>query len=190
MDSVVLSAGVAVISALITASVTSWIAERAKVSDELRELRLRVYPVVWNETSTFSRWPRTGATCVDLRGFHAALRKWYYEDGGLYLSENSRARYGELQELAEAHLGTRGIALTEDLPGTAYEDLMESCSAFRTSLTEDLESRRQRSVLWTLSRVRLHRQQRRLAKQRLRAAGAADSGASRPLPHSARRFGE
>lgn len=179
MDPVVLSAGVALVSSLITASVASWIAERAKVGDELRDLRLKVYPMVWNETSTFSRWPRTNATYDDLRGFHATLRKWYYEVGGIYLSENSRARYGELQELAEAHLGTRGVVLAEHLPGAVYEDLMESCSAFRTSLTEDLESRRQRSLLWTLSRAKLHREQRRLAKRRLGAAGAADSGASR-----------
>src|SRR5437762_2234740 len=88
-------AGIALGSSIITAEVNSWLGGRAHTSEELRESRLKAYPSAWLLTAGFSRWPRTTATYADIEGSHRQLRAWYFQDGGLFMSENSRARYGD-----------------------------------------------------------------------------------------------
>jgi hypothetical protein len=170
------TAAAALVSGLVTAAVTGWLAGRAKVAEELREARLRIYPPLWKRTSTLSRWPRTDLTWAGLERLHFDLRHWYYDTGGLYLSENARARYGELQELMAAQLDSSLPQRGDELPASAYDPLMHSASSFRTALTEDLESRRQRSLWWTLSRARIHRTQQRDARRRLAATTAGATG--------------
>ena len=170
MSGALILAIVALISGLITAAVSSWLGGREKAADEVRELRLATYPIVWKRTSTLSRWPRTNLTYADLERFHLDLRKWYYEVGGLFLSEYARERYGDVQQLVDDLLSRDGYGPDDELPTDVYSDLMTMTSAFRTALTEDLESRRQRSLWWTLSRARLHKRQRLEAKQQLDAA--------------------
>lgn len=162
-----ISVVVALVSGLISASVNSWLATRARVSEEMREARLTKYPPLWAKTSMFSRWPRTDATYAHLDSFHRDLRGWFYDVGGLYLSLNSRVRYGELQDIVAAHLRHRPRELGEQIPAAVYDDLMEACSAVRTALTEDLESRRQRSFWSALNRAWTHRRQQVKAQQRI-----------------------
>ena len=105
-------------------------------------------------------------------GLQRDLRRWYFDvGGGLYMSENARDRYGQLQALLAAVIANypklqndRG----QPSDGTSL-DLQESCSALRTALTEDLETRAQRSVLRSirlLGRHFLHhrRGERRIAR--------------------------
>jgi hypothetical protein len=174
-----LTAGVALVSGLISASINSWLTSRAKVNEELRVERLKAYPQIWERTITFSRWPRDERTYDDLRRFHLDLRDWYYKRGGLYMSENSRGRYGDVQELAAVELEQPPPPPTA-LSKERYERLMEACSAFRTGLTEDLESRRQRSLIWSIRKSREHKQDERAAKARVRAARDEAQRAARP----------
>jgi hypothetical protein len=71
------------------------------VAEELRDLRLRWYPPVWKRTSVLSNWPRPNAARENLERLRVDLRAWYFAGGGLYLSENARKRYGELQKLGD-----------------------------------------------------------------------------------------
>ena len=157
------------------ALVSGALATRAKVSEEMRQLRLVSYPVLWKLTSNFSRWPRATNTYADLEKFHRRFRTWYYETGGFQLSDNSRVRYGDVQELMAAYLGApEGQAMPPQpdgpLPDAVYVGLMDACSALRTALTEDLESRRQRSVLHSIRLAGRHRKARDKARVRLAAA--------------------
>jgi hypothetical protein len=172
------SAGIAVDSGFISAALNSWLQGRAQVSTELRESRTKLYPVVWEHTKLVSQWPWTDATFADLERLHLTLRGWYYDEGGgLYLSENSRGRYGDVQALIAAHVRAAETASAQ-LPDAVYEAIANTCSSFRTALTEDLESRRQ-SSLWTAARrAWLHRRQARKARRRIKAAEA--SAGSRP----------
>jgi hypothetical protein len=171
------SAGIAVASGFISAALNSWLQGRAEVSSELREARTKLYPVVWKHTNVVSQWPWTAATFADLERLQLTLRDWYYGGGGLYLSESSRARYGEVQELIAAHVRGAETASAQ-LPDPVYEAIEKTCSSFRTALTEDLESRRQ-SSLWTAARrAWLHDRQKRKARRRIKAAEA--SAGSRP----------
>ena len=96
------------------AFVNGALATRAKVNEEMRKVRLESYPALWKLTAHFSRWPRMTNTYADLEQFHGLFRSWYYDTGGLYLSENARDRYGDTQELMAAHLGAEeGKAMRE-----------------------------------------------------------------------------
>ena len=166
---------VGIAGAVIGAVVNGALATRAKVNEEIRKLRLESYPPLWRLTSHFSRWPRATNTYEDLEQFHRRFRTWYYETGGLFLSENSRARYGNVQELMATHLGAAdGGAMPPQhsgrIPDPVYTGMLEACSALRTALTEDLESRRQRSILYRTKLAFRHRRQRKGAATRLAAA--------------------
>jgi hypothetical protein len=196
MDASITTAVIAGIAAIVggasVALVQGFIASRGKENEELRNWRLKVYPAVWRLTSTVPRWPQADPTYHDLWDVHLALRKWYYESGGLYLSENARARYGEMQELLDAYLDGRDRADETPVPHRAfgaakadspYKALMDTGSAFRTALTEDLSTRRTRSVLWAIVIWRQHRKEQREAKRRLQLA--QDTSVAKGTPKAA-----
>ena len=150
---------------LLVGAAAAWVkavlAIREKVNEELRARRLATYPAVWRESSALSSWPAAQLTRDELSELNLRLRAWYFTRGGLYLSDNSRTRYGELKELIVARLERWPESSDGDglLDRRAYDELAATCSAFRTALTEDLETRRQRSFWWTIARWRRHRRQ-------------------------------
>lgn len=142
---------VAAVGALIGAAINS----RAKIDEGLRAQRLQVYPQLWAHTSIASRWPRTGATWHDLAAVHTMLRHWYYGSGGLFMSERSRDLYGDVQELV-GWLVTGREDSVDQMTSREYEYVMARCSALRTALTQDLETRSSRPM-WNLRRRRERR---------------------------------
>jgi hypothetical protein len=52
-----------------------------------------------------------------------------------------------------------------------YRKIAKTCSAFRTALTDDLATRRQRSLVWTIRRGVWHRRKAREARTWIEAAG-------------------
>lgn len=65
-----------------------------------------------------------------------------------------------------------GAATADDelVPKDVYDELRDECSAFRTALTEDLETRRKRAVWWTIQTRWQHRTQRRKSDARAHIA--------------------
>lgn len=180
-------AGLAVASSI--ALVKGAIASRSKENEELRSWRLKSYPAVWRLTSAVPRWPHSDPAYRDLWSLHYRLREWYYDVGGLYLSENARARYGDMQELLDVYLAPRSRDDATPVPQPAsrtawehspYKALMESFSAFRTALTEDLATRRSRSILWTIIFWWRHLRERRRAASRLASAKQHRGAAGTP----------
>jgi hypothetical protein len=167
------------VSGFVSAAANTWLANRSKVSEELREQRLKAYPSVWEQTATFARWPRNDVMFGDLAAFERDLRSWYYGVGGLYMSENARRRYGHVQELVGTY--REGREPRRAVAPDAYADLMEACSAFRTALTEDLESRRQGSIAYSAQKAIERRAQERAAADRLRRARAGPRPEEAPL---------
>jgi hypothetical protein len=138
---------------------------REKVYDDLRARRLEVYPTAWRLSSALSWWPPAELTRDELFKLNLDFRAWYFTEGGVFMSAVSRTRYGELKELMCGHLDCwkEGAPF---VPKEVYEDLADACHAFRTALTEDLETRRQRSILWTAYRALDHRRDRRENEER------------------------
>jgi hypothetical protein len=163
MEIAVVTAVVALVTGLVSAAVSGWLATRAKVSEDLRDLRRTVYPPVWKATSLVSRHPETTASYADLMRLHLDLRRWYYGLGGIALSKNARDRYMELQTLIGTHLARDAGEGETALHPDTYDSVRELASAFRTGMTDDLESRRQRSLVWSFGRWRDHRGMKRKA---------------------------
>jgi hypothetical protein len=182
---VLITSAAGLVSGVVGAGVNTWLANRSRVSEGLRDQRLKAYPDVWERTGRFARWPRNTVTYAALDEFHRELRNWYFHVGGLYMSENARRRYGQMQELVGAHCAVEESHAS--LPPGAYADVMEACSEFRTALTEDLESRRQGSLVYSLQKSREHRQMDASARSRLRRATRAPEPAAPPyappVPH-------
>jgi hypothetical protein len=178
VDAEVLIAIISAVSGLAVAAVGAIVrgalAQRAGTDEEMRAVRTKVYPWVWERTSIIPRWPPPELSYEELRTFDDELRGWYFgqermpEDlrktpGGLYLSENARQRYGELKDLMAL---TVDAANNDAVPSSVCEHLLQACSAFRNALTEDLDTRRKRSVWWSIQRRRLHRRQKQEADKR------------------------
>jgi hypothetical protein len=156
MSTSVVTGLIALISAGLLALLNAAISTRAGVDGTLRSERLKVYPPLWSKTQVVSRWPHGEVTRAALELLHSDLRTWYYCNGGMYMSEGSRARYGQVQELIEAMCQHATGTPQDVLVDAAYNDLMETCSAMRTALTQDLDTRRRKSVLVVLQRSRWH----------------------------------
>jgi hypothetical protein len=112
---------------------------------DLRKRRIEVYHELWKSTALLPKWPRAdNVTYADLAALSETLRHWYYEGGGIYLSKTSRDEgYGPLQGTIASVLGHGKSGVLE--PGD-YEAVRKKCSALRTRLTEDIESRRESPV--------------------------------------------
>jgi hypothetical protein len=157
------------------------LAIRGKVNEELRARRLAVYPPVHRLSAALSFWPPAEITGEQLHDLNVRLRDWYFTTGGLFLSENSRTRYGELKQLICAHLDELDDRAAVIAPW-AYDDLADTCRAFRISLTEDLETRRQRSLWWVAVQARRHRRQRAGFESRIaKVGGVGRAVAPHPL---------
>ena len=141
-------------SGLILAGLANWlgkvwadrIAHSTKLLGEidldLRTRRIAAYTELWKATSVLPKWPRAkGVTYENLYDLSAYLRTWYFETGGMYLSRTThRSAYSPLQDaIADLHKdGRTGILLDSD-----YDAIRERCSTLRSSLANDVESRRE-----------------------------------------------
>lgn len=162
------------LTAAILALVNSWISARAGVDENLRSQRLEVYPTLWSSTEVFSYWPRAELTRGGLEELHRALRSWYYTKGGLFMSELARARYGDVQKLIATLLAHNGDSADVLVPDS-YTDLADTASALRTALTEDLDTRRRKSLLESWRRSRQHRGFARKASSRISQVSTSTS---------------
>lgn len=140
----VTAAVVAGIVSLLVALLTSLLAFQTKVDEGLREKRIALYKVLWKKTGLLPNWPRRAdVTYQHLREFSEELRKWYFEEGGIFLSHKARDAYGALQDTVGQLLTP---SLKDGLIGPKYDEEYEKvrskCSELRSQLTEDLLSRR------------------------------------------------
>jgi hypothetical protein len=166
------------------ALLNAWISARAGVDEDLRSQRLELYPKLWSATAAVSRWPRVDVTRGSLEELHRDLRTWYYARGGLFLSESARARYGDVQELIATlltHTGGPADVLVPD----GYTALMNTASALRTALTEDLDTRRRKSFRENRRQARWHRKAAQEAQARIsRARESAPMFVNRGTPNT------
>jgi hypothetical protein len=117
---------------------------RTKVDEGLREKRLTLYKDLWQKTGLLPKWPRrTDLTYEQLHEFSEHLRKWYFDEGGIFLSEKSRDIYGKLQDTIGAVLSPAPKGLVSQRhEKDEYEIVRGKCSDLRSQLARDLLSRR------------------------------------------------
>jgi hypothetical protein len=166
---VLLGAIIGLAVAAVLAIINSWLSDRQKVAEGVRDERIRTYPAVWERTSVVSRWPRTDATREHATHLHLDLRTWYYSGGGLFLSEDAQDRYEHLQVVLEAV-----IAQSPNEPLREYDALMDAAHWFRAGLAEDLRTREHRNLIAAWRWRKRRESELDLAEARENAVGARE----------------
>jgi hypothetical protein len=120
---------------------------------DLRGLRLTVYPKLWaalEPLALYAREPAGRPTRGEMRDLALELRRWYFAQGGLYLSEQAREAYFQLQAgLTVVTTSERWIAEgapAHELDPDTYESLRRLGSWLRTARTHDVGTRRRFSL--------------------------------------------
>ena len=109
---------------------------------DLRKQRIAAYTDIWKATSILPKWPREpNVTYAQLLELSRTLRDWYFSGNGMYLSRSTHDKsYSALQDaLTEVLRNQPDGRITE----AHYDRIRECCSALRTALASDIESRRE-----------------------------------------------
>jgi len=110
----------------------------AQYDADLRRDRIGVYKRLWMLLQPLARYAPPGEfTFSKAQEMATALRAWYFEEGGLFLSERARDAYFALQDKLKELDG----ALGEAVPAATLEALMDAGSALRTHLSDDVGTR-------------------------------------------------
>ena len=109
---------------------------------DLRKRRWDTYTSIWKKTKLLTMYPiNEVATYDELVDLRDALKKWYYEEGGILLSRSAMDDgYIPLQEaIAEALESNPSGKMSKQ----HYELVRPKCSNFRSLLSTDIGSRRE-----------------------------------------------
>ena len=139
---IVVAAAIGALAGILT---TSWKTRKDLESQydiDLRKQRIDAYRVLWKDLEPLAYYsPPSALTYGGLRELSENLRRWYFLDGGLFLSERTRPPYFHLQQALtrlpaaperEAHINVddESVAIVKAL-----------ASRLRTSTTEDVATR-------------------------------------------------
>lgn len=142
---------IAIISAAVGGIVSYLLANhnaRIELDEETRKARVEDYKKLWALTGKLPRYPPAkNLTYQDLEALSENFRDWYFQVGGIYLSEKSRDVYFSVQEaLLEYSQKTGTLNPLNDKgkydKNSDYEFMRKKMSALRTQLAKDIGSRR------------------------------------------------
>ena len=145
MDAVLL-AGLTFVLGIATNWATSRRTLALQYDTELRRERLAVYADLWSRLEVLNKYGRSSSRLsrVDTEKLVADLKRWYFQVGGIYLSEPTRNDYFALQDALQHALATaraeRGEL--ESAGDEAFEFVRLRASRLRTSLTRDVGTRK------------------------------------------------
>lgn len=116
---------------------------REKYDLDLRDKRVAHYNGLWKLTRAFPKYGRDKpVTHEDIRSLTLALRDWYFMEGGMFLSDESRAAYFALQDGLQDALNESRSKGSVELKGPTHEKLRSLGSSLRLALVHDVGTRR------------------------------------------------
>ncbi|MGA7412116.1 MAG: hypothetical protein WBW33_16695 [Bryobacteraceae bacterium] len=118
---------------------------RVEYDKNLHEKRLELYKVLWPKTAPLARYaPHVVLTLNIVRKVSEEAREWYFNEGGIYLSKRSRKPYFRWKEQMERVIEDEHLQARPDDPIDANrrEAILSSVSLLRTSLADDIRTRR------------------------------------------------
>lgn len=114
----------------------------ATIDLDLRKRRIEVYKRVWKETGLLPKWPEAeGVSYEKLWRLSEWLRDWYFDEGGMYLSRTTHNN--GFAPLQDAIADLRKQNHTGEITPEHYKLIRSKCSALRTAMALDIESRRE-----------------------------------------------
>ena len=115
----------------------------AEYDKDLRTHRLKVYEQLWNHLQFVARYDRPKPlNASTLEELTTSMRQWYFEVGGLYLSEGSRSSYFQLKSAIWELLNTPKYEAGEELDEEDRKRLLDQASLLRARLTKDVGTRK------------------------------------------------
>jgi hypothetical protein len=115
----------------------------ADFDKEIRKERIQEYPKLWRLLELLAKYDRPDpVTPAHLADLSVAMRKWFFDGGGIYLSDRARESYfalkRQLQKVAHSSRQQSDQAIDEQEAGK----LVQAASLLRAHLTRDLGTRR------------------------------------------------
>ena len=147
MSTVAVSLLTLVAGAVVSGVGTYLVARRTlayEYDSDLRKRRIEAYTDLWSRLEPLAKYARTEQfSKADAEDFAKSLRVWYFETGGLFLSQATRTDYFDLQDLLVRL--DEGWGWDDDdaetLTDAAREYLRVCGSRLRTGLTQDVGTR-------------------------------------------------
>jgi hypothetical protein len=139
---------VAAVTAFITFLATRWKVGKdfeIEINRAVRGDRIEVYRRLWTISEPLAFYAKErDITYADAQRVGFALRRWYYREGGMFLSQNSREQYFGLQKaLQTVYKSERAqLAMWKPLESGEFLSVQRRSSNLRTALAEDLGTRR------------------------------------------------
>lgn len=131
---------------LLTGAVLALLASRQRLEVEydieLRKHRIEAYRALWKILEPLAYFsPPSAVTYAVARDLSQALRSWYFEVGGLFLSEATREAYFDLQKGLGGVINEPLDARYRPLGDRRFERLRALASTLRTASTQDVATR-------------------------------------------------
>lgn len=109
---------------------------------ELQKDRFEAYKKLWAISKIIPRWPRREhVTSAELENTSVLLRDWYYDTGGILLTERTKEKFLKIQAELNRYIAESENGGTLEIDHTIYDHLHKVFSELRTELTIDLMSR-------------------------------------------------
>jgi hypothetical protein len=116
---------------------------------ELRQERLKAYQDLWKRLEPLAPYsPKKPLTHELVKSTSEDLRDWYFEFGGIYLSQECRGPYFALKESMQKIIDSPNLMKekSKTLASENADILRKQGSILRTALSDDIGTRR-RSLL-------------------------------------------
>jgi hypothetical protein len=119
-----------------------WYDYKAMVYKELWQKRYETYKTLFLLTGILPLYPaKAEVTYEELFTMSEKMRNWYFEEGGLLLSANTRNKYFEVQkEIQKVLIGKNDETILQKIIDE-YDFIRDKFSELRTEMTHDLMSR-------------------------------------------------
>jgi len=154
MDSISVSSLITGFASGIISSVLTYFSTRSKIRLDMRveydktlhDKRLELYKELWPITKPLGRFvPHFSLTYNIVRKAVTDMHEWYFNEGGIYLSKNSRKPYFHLKEQMLRVIDNERLEATPDArieDKEACNAILNAATSLRTSLADDIRTSR------------------------------------------------
>jgi hypothetical protein len=129
--------GAAAIASFVSYRIARWNI-RKDLEVELRRQKLDAFKKLWAISQPLAKYGRAEpVTTETIAQLSQDLRRWYFEEGGMFLTDASRDKYFEFQEsLQNAIKSQKSGAAEVTLDEATFEPLRTKGSELRTTLRD------------------------------------------------------
>jgi hypothetical protein len=116
---------------------------QAKYDSNIHDQRTQYYALLWKKLDVLAKFaPPAAVTARRLDELSKTLREWFFDTGGLYLSDHSRQAYLDLQTAMVECVQEQKIP-DQEISGDSLKQIQDKATALRAYLSKDIGSRKQ-----------------------------------------------